>query len=103
MIADEVTSHGKEILSVCLRFLEIDYAKFHIKPKKHKVDFNFLQRITGKSIAEGMLQVLQKHEIDIINCQGQAYDTTAFMTSGLQKKIHQMLNFKVVSYIPYEY
>ena len=89
LIADEVTSHGKEILSVCLRFLEIDHAKFHIKPKKHEVllDFHFLQRITGKSIAEGILQVLQKHEIDIKNCRGQGYDTTTSMsssTSGVQ-------------------
>ena len=71
-------SHCKEVLSVCLRFLEIDQAKFHTKPKKHEVllDFHFLQRITGKSIAEGILQVLQKHEIDIKNCRGQTYDTT---------------------------
>ena len=92
MIADEVTSHSKEILSVCLSFLEIDYAKFHIKPKKHEVllDVHFLQRITGKSIAEGILQVLQKHEIDIKNYRREAYDTTASMnssTSGVQAHI----------------
>lgn len=71
LIADEVTSHGKEILSVCLRFLEIDHANFNVKPKKHEMllDFHFLQRITGKSIADGILQVL-KHEIDVKNCQG---------------------------------
>lgn len=94
LIADEVTSHGKEILSVCLRFLEIDHANFHIKPKKHEVllDFHFLQRITGKSIAEGILHVLQKHEIDVKNCQGQAHDTTASMsssTSGVQAHIKE--------------
>ena len=32
LIADEVTSHGKEILSVCLRFLEIDNKNFGVKP-----------------------------------------------------------------------
>ena len=94
LIADEVTSHGKEILSVCLRFLEIDHANFHVKPKKHEVllDFHFLQRITGKSIADGILQVLQKHEIDVKNCQGQAYDTMASMSSlnsGVQAHIKE--------------
>ena len=84
LIADEATSHGKEILSVCLRFLEIDNENFRVKPIKHEVllDFHFLQRITGKSIADGILQVLQKHEIDVKNCRGQAYDTTASMSSS---------------------
>ena len=70
LIADEVTSHGKEILSVCLRFLEIDHTNFQVKPRKHEVllDFHFLQRITGKSIAEGIEKVLEKHCIDIVNC-----------------------------------
>jgi len=94
LIADEVTSHGKEILSVCLRFLEIDHVNFHIKPKKHEVllDFCFLQRITGRSIADNILQVLQTHKIDIKNCRGQAYDTTASMSSsnaGVQAHIKE--------------
>ena len=82
-MGDEVTSHGKEILSVCLRFLEVDHDHFHIKPKKHEVllDFRYLQRITGKYIAESILDVLVKHNINILNCRGQAYDTTASMSS----------------------
>jgi hypothetical protein len=50
LIADEVTSHGKEILSICL---EIDNKNFHVKPKKHEIllDFQFLERITGQCIA----------------------------------------------------
>ena len=84
LIADEVTSHGKEILSVCLRLLEIDHKSFHVKPKKHEVllDFHFLERITGQSIAENILQVLEMHKIYIKNCRGQAYDTTASMSSS---------------------
>ena len=90
IMADEVTSHGKEILAVCLRFLEIDHTNFQIKPQKHEVllDFSFLTRITGKSIAEGILNVLEAHNIDIQNCQGQAYDTTASMSSSHSVQAH---------------
>ena len=67
------------ILSVCLRFLEIDNANFQHKPRKHEVllDLSFLQRITGESIAQN---ILKKHRIDIRNCRGQAYDTTSSMS-----------------------
>ena len=84
VIADEVTSHGKEIQSVCLRFLEIDNDNFHVKANKHEVllDFRFLERITGQSIAENILKCLETHGIDIQNCRGQAYDTTASMSSS---------------------
>ena len=84
VMADEVSSHGKEILSVCLRFLEIDHENYQHKPKKHEVllDFGFLQRITGKHIAETVLSLLAKHNIDIANCRGQSYDTTASMSSS---------------------
>ena len=59
MIADKVTSHGKEILSVCLRFLEVR-TNTEFVAKKHEVvlDFHFLERITGEKIAEGILKVL---------------------------------------------
>ena len=64
-MADEVTSHGQEILSVCLRFLEIYNATFQHKPRKHEVllDFSFLQRITGESIVQNILEVLKKQLI----------------------------------------
>ena len=57
VMADEVTSHGHEILLVCLRFLEVDKDNFEHKPRKHEVllDFSFLQRITGESIAKSIL------------------------------------------------
>ena len=37
VIADEVTSHGKEILAVCLRFLEISHTNGQTKPKNIKL------------------------------------------------------------------
>ena len=70
IMADEVTSHGKGILAVCLRFLEIDHLNFQVKPQKHEalLDLSFLTRITGKSIAEGILNVLEVHDVDVRNC-----------------------------------
>ena len=84
IIGDEVTLHGKEILSVCLRFLQVDPPNFRVKPEKHEVllDFHFLERITGQAIAKGILDVLETHAIDVKNCRGQAYDTTASMSSS---------------------
>ena len=74
----------KEILFVCLRLLEINHKSFLLKPKKHEalLDSRFLERITGHSIAENILQVLEMHTIYIKNCRGQAYDTTASMSSS---------------------
>ena len=95
IIADEVTSHGKEILSVCLRLLEIDHSNFNVKPNKLKVllDCCYLQRITGQAIANGNLDALEKHNIEIKNCRGLANDTTASLSSshiGVQAHIKLM-------------
>jgi hypothetical protein len=51
---------------------------------KHEVllDFHFLERITRQKIAEGILKVLKDHDIDIGKCRGQAYHTTASMSSS---------------------
>ena len=67
-MADEVTSHGHKILSVCLRILEVDKDNFEHKPRKHEVsllDFSFLQRITGESFAQSIVGVLENHNIDV--------------------------------------
>ena len=65
IIGDEVTSHRKEILTGCLRFLQVDHANFRVKPEKHEVllDFHFLERITDQAIAKGILDVLETHAI----------------------------------------
>ena len=86
IMADEVTSHGKE------SFLEVYHSDFQTKPHKHEalVDFCFLTRITGESIAENILKVLENHQINIKNCRGQASDTTSSMSSprtGVQSHI----------------
>ena len=83
ILGDEVTSHGKEILSVCIRFLEVDSTHYQVKPKKHEVllDFAYLHRITGEAISKSILEVLKNHRIDINKCRGQACDTTSSMSS----------------------
>ena len=93
IIGDKVTSHGKEILSVCLRFLQA--ANFRVKPEKHQVllDFHFLEHITRQAIAKDILDALETHAIDVKNCRAQAYDTTASMSSsrtGIQSNIKRV-------------
>ena len=95
IIGDEVTSHGKEIVSVCLRFLQVDHANFGVKPEKHEVllDFHFLERITGHAIAKGILDVLETHAVDVKNCRARAYGTTTSMSSsrtGVQSHIKRV-------------
>ena len=95
ILADKVTSNGKEILSVCLRFLEVNSTSYQVKPKKHEVllDFEFLQRITGESISKSILEVLEIHRIDVKCCRGRAYDTTSSMSStntGVQAHIKKI-------------
>lgn len=82
LIADETTSHGREILSVCLRFL--DFISDPIQPVKREVliDLCDLTRTTGKSIATALLQSLNEHSINITDCRGQSYDTTSSMSSS---------------------
>ena len=93
LIADETTSHGREILSVCLRFL--DFVEDPCRPIKREVliDLCDLTRTTGKVIATALKESLKKHKIDIGNCRGQAYDTTSSMSSGKKRsssRIRQM-------------
>ena len=56
------------------------------------MDFHVLKRITGEKTAEGVVTVLECHEINVIKCRGQAYDTTAsvsFLKSGVQAHIQK--------------
>lgn len=90
LIADESASNGREILSVCLRLL--DFTTDACKPTKREVliDLCDLSRTTGEAIATAIRSSLESHRIDLLNCCGQAYDTTACMSSdakGVQAHI----------------
>ena len=67
LIADERTSHGREILSVCLRFL--DFVENPCRPIKRVVLIHLcdLTRTTVKAIATALTESLKKHNIDIAN------------------------------------
>ncbi len=41
LIADETTSYGREVLAVCLRFLEIDYSNFQLNQQNMKFSWIF--------------------------------------------------------------
>ncbi|KAL5493440.1 hypothetical protein EMCRGX_G014623 [Ephydatia muelleri] len=68
--ADEVTDQyaNKEILSVCLRYMNNDAIKEVL------LDFVPLERANGAIIAEGIITSLQSNSIDISKCRGQGYD-----------------------------
>lgn len=87
IIADETASHGREILSVCLRF--IDTVSDPASPIKREalIDMYELPQTTGMAIATAIKESLQKQSIPLSNCRGQAYDTTASMSSN-QEDVH---------------
>ena len=86
LLADETTSEGREVLSVCLRLLDFADLSNPIQP-----DLCGLPRTTGSVIiATTIRDSLQRRKVDIANCHGQAYDTTASMSSnkkGIQAEI----------------
>lgn len=90
LIADVTTSQGCEVLSVCLCLL--DLIADPSNPIKHKVliDMCDLTRTTRSAIATAIRNSFQKRAIDIRNCRGQVYDTTASMSSdkeGVQAEL----------------
>ena len=90
IIADEVTDKfaNQELLSLCLRFVEMKDGKHHIK--EAFLDFVHLERTTGKKIASAIKDSLVKHDLDIRKVRGQAYDGASCMSSarvGVQAEI----------------
>ena len=65
ILADEVTSNGKEILSVCLRFLEVNSTSYQVKPKKHEVllDLNFFRGLQENLFQNPFLKFLRFTEL----------------------------------------
>ena len=89
-MCDETTSNGREILSVCIRLL--DMVSDPSKPiiREALIDMCDLERTTGAAIANAIRSSLEEHKIDIRNCRGQSYDTTASMSSdkkGVQAEL----------------
>lgn len=93
VIADEVTdSHAnREIISVCLRFVDLTSLKNpHIR--ECLINFLFLERANASSICKKILESLSHPSVslDPTKIRGQAYDGAAVMSSemaGVQAKI----------------
>ena len=78
IMADEVTDPhaNQEVLTVCLRFVDESRAI-----KEVFFDFQKLERATGETITNGIIQSLRKYGVDILKCRGQSYDGAACMSS----------------------
>ena len=87
VMADEVTSHNVEQLAICCRFVD---EKSDIR--EEFMSFLKLDRITGESIAKGILDFLRSQDIPIGDMRGQGYDGASNMASsrvGVQARIKQ--------------
>ena len=85
VIADEVTDRhaNKDIILVCLRFMQTIGKK--VIAQKSLLDSNRMSgRATGKNVAEHIINILKKHEININSCRGQAYDRASAMSSDIK-------------------
>ena len=76
IIANEVTSHNKEQLALCARFIDKNN-----DVREDFIAFIHLPRITGEVIAETIVSTLQGLGLEIENVRGQGYDCAANMSS----------------------
>ena len=93
IIADEVTDKysNQEVLSICLRFLEVKDNQPHIR--EAFLDFLHIERTTGEKIAFAMKNSLAKHGVNISQARGQSYDGASNMSSarvGVQAEIKKV-------------
>ena len=76
IMIDEVTSHNKEIMPVCIRF--VDKNK---NIREEFLQFTQLTRVTGEAIAKQLFSDLKDLNIDIKKIRGQGYDGAKNMSS----------------------
>ena len=87
LMADEVTSHNMEELSLCLRFVDE-----HRNIREEFVEFLHLHRITGACISSAIKATLEKWNLPIADVRGQGYDGASNMSSdtvGVQALIRE--------------
>lgn len=96
VLADETTDIScKEQLSICIRYM--DTIKSEVK--ESFIDFLHVTDLTGKGIAEKIIENLKESDLDPNNMVGQGYDGAAAMSghlSGVQKLIQD--KFPCASY-----
>ena len=77
IMVDEVTSHNKEIMPLCVRF-----ADAHKDIREEFIQFSTLTRVTGEAIATRVCSDLADLGLDIENIRGQGYDGASSMSSS---------------------
>lgn len=87
IMSDEVTSHGKELMPLRIRFVDKDN-----NIREEFVGFHFLRRITRRDISVTIVITLEKLNISVENMHLQCYDKAANMASdrcGAQKFVRK--------------
>ena len=79
VLADEVSSHNKEIMAACVRYISEDSGQQEIN--EDFLCFTQIGALTGSSIGKNLIQVLQDCGLNISNCRGQGYDAASNMSS----------------------
>ncbi|KAJ8883404.1 hypothetical protein PR048_015247 [Dryococelus australis] len=91
IMADETTDTSiKEQLAICIRYF--DTTSYEIQEKFFK--FIGIADVSGINIARSILQVLDRPNLDISYCCGQAYDAGSNMSGlfkGIQARIEKLL------------
>lgn len=85
IMADEVESHNREVLPLCIRYVDENKVT-----REDFLSFIMLERITGEYIANKILSNLRDMNLEVSDMRGQAYDGAANMSSetvGLQRRI----------------
>ena len=65
ILADEVESHHVEKLPLCIRFVDDDNNTYIVLLIQEFLEFGQYKRIDGKSIAEEILYILKKVDLDV--------------------------------------
>ena len=77
IMIDEITSHNKELMPLCVRFVD---SKRQIR--EEFLQFSRLSRITGVAIAKQVCSDLTNLGLELKNIRGQGYDGASNMSSA---------------------
>ena len=87
IMADEACSHSKEILAVCVRFVDNNS-----NIREEFLAFSEVPQITGKYLAAEIKSIIQNRGLEMENIRGQSYDGASSMSSditGVQKRVKE--------------
>ncbi|CAD0206693.1 unnamed protein product [Chrysodeixis includens] len=79
-----------EQLSLTIRFVDISSNDDKISVKEHFVEFLPVNQSTGEKLTEVIIDILNKHGLELNDCRGQGYDNGANMKGknvGVQRRI----------------